>query len=110
MGARPKSRRKDPGGGGSGGSIYIRARSLAGGGAITANGGDGGNATGYSTYGGGGGGGGRLLVETSISNTFSGSYTATGGTAIDAGVNGSDGTVNVTTYIEILRSTVIHVD
>ena len=74
------------------------------------NGGDGGQATGSTTGGGGGGGGGRLLVETSISNTYSGAYTATGGTAFDAGINGNDGTINVTTYIEIKRSTIMNVD
>jgi len=98
------------GGGGSGGSIYIRTKSLAGGGLISANGGNGGVATTYSTYGGGGGGGGRLLVETSVSNTFSGSYTVTGGTAVDAGVNGSNGVINVTGVGDLRRSAIMRVD
>ena len=69
------------GGGGSGGSIYLTAGTFAGSGSITANGGNG-------TFSGGGGGG-RVAVYYSSSNTFSGTDTATVGSAGSGGTNGT---------------------
>lgn len=73
------------GGAGSGGSIYISTNILSGSGAISANGGS-------ATYGGGGGGG--RLALFAFSNSYSGSYTVTGGTGANSAPSGrgSDGT------------------
>jgi len=71
------------GGGGSGGSVWISANIITGGGAVRANGG---NGRGYS----GGGAGGRVALIYLSQDNFSGSVTATAGTAY---INGNAGTV-----------------
>jgi hypothetical protein len=76
----------DGSGGGSGGSIWVTAGTVAGNGSIRANGG-----AGNLPYGGGGGGG-RIAVNPAQTNSFSGTYSATGGAGY---IGGGAGTVYV---------------
>jgi hypothetical protein len=81
------------GGGGSGGSVLISAGGLQGHGAIQVNGGNGGW-TPYGGYGGGGAGG-RIAIDVpTVSNTFTGTTTAFGGSGSQ---NAGAGTVYLAT-------------
>ncbi|WP_413578215.1 beta strand repeat-containing protein [Bdellovibrio sp. HCB290] len=75
-------------GGGSGGSISLFAGSFSGAGVITAAGG-----SSVGTTAGGGGGGGRIYLKYSSANTYSGTYSAAGGTGFS--ISGGLGTIIV---------------
>ena len=74
------------GGGGAGGTVNIISGDITGGGSITVIGGNGG--TGSYADAGGGGGGGRISVMTD-SNSYTGTFSATGGTGKATGGTGT---------------------
>lgn len=86
-----------PGGAGSGGSIFIIADTVTGSGALQADGGQG-----YSDSSGvdnaGGGGGGYIVLSYHTANTFTGTNSELGGTAVSPAQAGGAGVFNLTTY------------
>ena len=84
-------------GGGSGGSIFITTYEIKGTGTLSVNGG-----AGYSL--GGGGSAGRIAVHTPTTNTFTGKYSAIGGTGGSSASFGGPGTV----YISELKNKQFH--
>lgn len=78
-----QSGRVPTGGGGSGGSVWLTAGVLSGNGSISANGGA------VDPLGGGGGGGGGRIAVYLITNLFTGTITAHGGTGANAGGPGT---------------------